>query len=152
MVKVIAPKYQSSDGQEFFTEEEAHRHEVLITLKSKYLDARHDYMQALASLQTTADGSLFNFSMLTTYYYITPGYYGKPEIADVSFYLWNCDLNDSDEAVIVQVEERNGSKVRVEYRISNLYRSRKIALKKLAEERKAWLKMLVEELESETNG
>lgn len=138
-IEQLPELYQTSDGRKYSSRKQAERHEAKITAKSKYEDARREYARTLSESQKTADGYLFDMSALGGYYYVTPGWFNMPDIRPVSFYYWNCDLNDQDETVIV--DRDNGKGTRTEYKISELYWRRKNAEKALIV---AWEKKIVE--------
>lgn len=125
------PTFETSDGREFDTKQEAERHEELTTARRTYVEARRQYTRALASSHKTADGEQFETGAMRTYYYVTKWVEYLPRIGEVSFYFWNCDIDDKDEGVIVQDESDGRNHRRVTYRISELYYHKKNALKAL---------------------
>lgn len=116
-IKTLPTTYRTSDGGEFTDRKQAERHEKMMAAKRTYEQARHEYAQALAESQRTADGVMFELTIMHTYYHITPGYFTMPELKGLDFYFWNCDINENDETVIVA---DNGGR-RIEYKISSLY-------------------------------
>lgn len=115
---------------------------------------RREFGRALARSQVTADGFTFEFGVLRTYFYVTPGYFGKPDIESVSFFGINFNFQhyeEDDRFVILQ--ERNG--VMQEYSISNLYYRRDNADIALLAAQEEWLREReeeIEELRSRLNG
>lgn len=138
-VQQLPELYQTSDGKKYSSLKQTERHEAKIAAKSKYEDARREYARTLSESQLTADRYLFDMSVLDEYYYVTPGWFSMPDIRKVSFYYWNCDLNDQDETVIV--DRDNGKGTRTDYKISELYWRRENAEKALIV---AWEKKLIE--------
>lgn len=136
--------FTTTDGKTFKTLEQANFHENLIKAKTQYEDARHDYVRALAKSFQTADGEQFDFSTLKTYYRVVD--IGKPHIQEVSFYIWHCDIDDRDNAVIRQKRESDGAWI--SYTISDLYYHRKNAELKLLEFLELWVAQQQAELES----
>lgn len=135
--------YKTTDGREYTDKEQAERHEALTAVKTAYEDARRNYAAALAESHKTADGYQFKLTGMRDYYFVTPGWYGAPEIKKVAFYIWNCDLSDNDEAAIVDTSEGR----RIEYKISALYRQKANAKKALIRTWGGWLAGLEDEYE-----
>ena len=139
-VKKVPGTYAASDGQEFDDEEEAKRHDELITARQEYDDARKKFNRVLAQTQKTADGETFDFGLFTSYYYITDYYYTQPSLKHVNFLGWNFEIDEHDDSVeISQAEGETGREHRFSCKISRLYVSKKRAEIALINALESWL-------------
>lgn len=139
-VKTVPTKFETSDGKEFDTKEEAERHDELILARKAYKDARHTLGVILARSQKTADGVPFDFSLLRDYYYISDGWASLPALRRVSFYIWNFEFDERDVFEIKQWDERGkGEQMMITYKINELYYSEREAKKALLDAQEAWL-------------
>lgn len=124
-VKKTKPVYETSDGREFDNESVAKRHDEFIKVKITYEEARKEWTRVLAESQTTADGHPFEFSMSRDYWFVTRWSGRMPSLQKVSFFSWNCDVDDNEEGSLRQLEYNGGydggSEKWVSYRISELY-------------------------------
>lgn len=140
-IKQVPTRYETSDGREYDTQQEAERHEALITAKREYEHAQKVFGQRLAETQKTADGYPFEFTLLRDYYYITPGFHEMPALVRVGFSRWKpVQLNEADELVLTSG--------RLHCRIGDLYRSPRAAEEALLTAQEAWLKERTEEVEA----
>lgn len=136
--------YRSQSGREFPSAEEADRHDQLLDRHETFTSARAAYAKALSETNRTADGQLFNLNALATYYYVVaPMGWNKPALREVSFYIWKCDIDENDRGVLNYKTEDGAW---VQYRIADLYRSRKAALIKLKEETEEYIRWMQEDL------
>lgn len=153
-VKKVPQVFRTSDGAEFDNEEQATRHEDLLDRKHKFQIAFERLGDALAETQKTADGSLFEFGVCRDYYAIAPSWVGLPRLRKIWFsYMGEnrFEINEDDEVILIHQENQS----RIEYRISELYRSEKEAKKALLaaqDERLEHLRQEVEELRAEVAG
>src|SRR6266478_1327890 len=97
-IKTKPVTYEASDGQEFENEEEARRHDDLITARQHYDDARQKFNCAVALTQKTADNELFDFKG-GTYWFVTDYYNQEPRLKRVYFLGWNFDITEYDDRI-----------------------------------------------------
>ena len=152
-IKTIVQKYETSDGRKFTDEAEAARHQALITAKDEYESARHKWVRALTATYKTADGQNFSLTKHGDYWRIANYFHDNalPTLERVSFWVWHCDINEADHAVII---ERKGEHTR-HYRISELYaseRNAKIALLAAQEKELQYMTEQVQKLRDEIGG
>ena len=138
-------QYKTSDGREFSSESEAQKHDALIVARREYEAALSKLNRLVAETKRTADGELFQFGMWRTYYYITPGFFDMPALAEVPYLGSNWDLNEYDDAVEIVTREGTEQR-RCEYRINKLYANKTKALRALVEAQAAWLKEREEQI------
>lgn len=132
-------KFKSSDGKAFDNEAEASKHDALILARDEYKTALHKLNNIVAETTRTADGQLFEFGLWETYYYVTPGFFSMPALAEVPYLGWNWDLNEYDDAVEIVVRQGNDNKQR-EFKINDLYRDKRKALRALVDAQMEWLR------------
>lgn len=79
--------YTTRDGREFYSEDEAGRHDELVEARDTLSRAQHQFGRALAQTTKTADGELFEFGLWRRYYRVVPGWQGMPSLEHLgSFY------------------------------------------------------------------
>lgn len=132
-------KFKSSDGRAFNNEAEAKKHDALILARQEYKAALRKLNQCVAETTRTADGHLFEFGLWKTYYYVTPGFFSMPALAEVPYLGWNWELNEYNDSVEIILREGNDNRVR-EFKINDLYLEKRKALTALVDAQKAWLK------------
>lgn len=138
-------KFKSSDGQTFDDETEAKKHDALILAREEYEGALRKLNQCIAETTRTADGHLFEFGLWRTYYYVTPGYFSMPVLAEVPYLGWNWDLNEHDDSVEIVLHEGNDNRRR-EFKVNSLYVDKRTALAALIGAQQAWLKERQEQI------
>jgi hypothetical protein len=131
-------KFKTTDGREFVNEKEAKKHDELIVAREQYETALRKMNRLIAETTRTADGHLFELGLWASYYYVTPGFFSMPQLAEVSYLGWNWDLNEHNDSVEIITREGNDNRQR-EYKIKDLYREKSKALTALVEAQKAWL-------------
>ncbi len=139
-------KYRASDGETFNSKAEAERHDALIVARDKYEEAEKAFGILLAETTKTADGCVFEFGWFT-YYRIIDGYYW-PQLEEVRLCLPRIAVNAGEVTIINTI---NGNYR--DYRVSDLYKSKKFAEKALAslqEDRIADYQRQVDEMKAET--
>ena len=138
--------YQSKTGRSFPTAEEADRYDRLVESKEEYERARAKYARALAETNVTADGHQFELTTLHTYYFVVePHGWSQPHLGEVSFYLWHCDVDGSNQGVILV--KRDDGEGYTTYRISELYYYESAAKAKMAESMEQFISWMQEDLE-----
>jgi hypothetical protein len=144
-VKKSPQTFQTSDGFEYDTEEEAERHEAVATAKQNYEGARDAFCRVLAESQKTADGVPFEFGVFRDYWFILE-WDGFPRLHKVCFLCMrndNFELNEGSEISLVQ--EENGR--RRTFKISDLYWNHKAAGRALLKVQAERLKEFGESME-----
>ena len=144
-VKPMPQKYATSDGREFDTEKDASIHEKLMEAQSKYKDARAEYSRLLWRTKKTADG--VGFDLTKWDYWFIRSVFQFPSLDRVSFYGWNCELDDEDDDVVIYRQQTNEDTRIQRYKISELYYDSAAASAALLKVREEWLQDRKEEVE-----
>jgi len=126
MQKNTKTTFTADDGKRFDNAEDAKRHEALASAKDEYETSKKAYAKLLWNSQKTADGIQFNLTCSGEYFFLREGI-SIPSIHRVSFFGWNCTLNEDDETVIIQEETRHAETRHHTYKISELYKMEKSA-------------------------
>lgn len=136
-VKPVPRKFETSDGQEFDTKEEAERHDKLTEAKAEFDTAQRKLLVAFAETCKTADGHAFEFGW-HKYSYIDQ-FIGWPNLREIEFWrAWDqqfrIDTENDDELILIKSEPDRSSHWltrNYEFRISDLYHDRAEALNAL---------------------
>ena len=132
-------KFKSSDGKQFDNEAEATKHDALILAREEYKTALRKLNSLIAETTRTADGRLFEFGIWGTYYYVTPGFFSMPALAEVPYLGWNWDLNEYNDSVEIVLREGNDNRLN-HFKINDLYRDKRKALAALVDAQREWLR------------
>lgn len=138
--------YKTQDGREYANEKDALKHERLKELREKYDNAKHVYAKALWETQVTADGKPFDLAVWRNYYYVSPGYFGKPNLKEIHFYTWSMELDEDDILCIRYHEDTTNGRQWTSYKINELYSSRVLAEYALVDALLEWLRERTEEI------
>lgn len=138
MAVIEQREFTASDGKKFKDKGEAEKHDALATARAEYNTALRNLNQRIAETTRTADGYLFQFGVWKTYYYVTPGFFDMPRLAEVPYLGWNWDLNEYDDAIEIVTRESNEQRHHA-YKIGELYTDKKKGIAALIEKQKAWL-------------
>lgn len=132
--------YRTSDKREFLDKADADRHELLIEARTAYQNAREVFGRLLSDQQLTADGERFDYERWRDYYWITPGWNGRPELEAVSFgYGTQFDFEDHTDAPEITLKRGAAKNDTRTYRISDLYSSQTKAEAALLIAAETWL-------------
>lgn len=126
-IKQIQQSFRTSDSEEFKTQDDAEKHEAVLTAKENFETAAREYGEAMLDEAVTADGERFELSSMCDYYHINTNYFGMPNIRQVSFYLWNCHYDLRDGLTISQQLENKYHS----FAVKELYRHEKNAKRAL---------------------
>lgn len=138
--------YKTQDGREYTNEKDALKHERLNELEEKYDNAKTNYAKALWETQNTADGKPFDLGVWKNYYYVSPGYFGKPTLREIHFYVWSMHLDEDDILNIRYHEDTTNGRQWTNYKISDLYSSKLQAEYALVDALREWLQERTEEI------
>lgn len=90
-VKQVPQIFKTSDSEEFDSQDDAERHEAVLTAKEIFETAAREYGEAMLGEAVTADGERFDLALSCQYYYIAGRYGGgMPRLQSTYFYRWNC--------------------------------------------------------------
>ena len=145
MVNKIEEKYQTRDGEEFSSIEDAQRHEAVLVAQDVFEDAQRNFAQVLLENTKTADGELVTIGGGAKLYCVQQGVY-RPSMFEVDLWWRFLGVDDySDDPVIVYhhpVSGAHGDRGPRKYKISEMYAHRKNAVERFIElkrEHIAWL-------------
>lgn len=128
-------EYFFAKGKQFDTRIEAERFEEFIEAFDNLRHARLRFAAAVAGMERTADGELFEVSVLRDFYFVSVDQRGWPSIGKISFCFWNIDVEREDCLVIVDESKGDCRK----YPIKELYaRYQNAELRKLELMKKAY--------------
>lgn len=131
------PKFITSDGCEFDTEDGAERHEELVAARDEYERARLAFGRALARTQTTADGHPFDLGIWAKYWRVRPGWAGVPDLERMNW-MWGGKFDfcqRGDELVLIE----KGAVPPREVPINEIYATRREADKALLIATEEWI-------------
>jgi hypothetical protein len=148
--------YRTSDGREFDQKADAERHDALVEARRAYQDAREVFGRLLSAAQLTADGERFDYTRWREYYWITPGWNGRPELEAVSFgYGTTFGFDYHSDRPEITVQRGGATRDTRTYQVSELYSSQAkaeaallVAAEKWLEEQKAAIERLREKVET----
>ena len=84
-IKTKPQVFETSDGQEFSTAEDAERHEALVTATKAFDEARTGLLRAMADKVRTADGELMDPRRWGDFFYLV-GWGPERQVQRVAFY------------------------------------------------------------------
>lgn len=139
-VKEKKTVYETSDGREFTTKEQAEKYEALLTAKRKFDSASEELAKLLLGSQKTKDGEPFQFRVWRSYW-VLRNYCGqRPYVEEVRPHFHEIYLDEDCEASfcmkISGYDDRrvhNHERVLKTYRVSELYASEPKATRALIE-------------------
>lgn len=109
--QIDATHFKTDDGMIWPTIDDAATHETRMQLEAAYNTARREFGEFLASTQKTADQHPFTFHEFTDYYYVMPGWAGRPQIQSVAFGAdsnrgWGWSWTEEGEFIIRARDDR----------------------------------------------
>src|SRR3990167_9584838 len=138
-ITMIDPKFQTTDGLEFPSKEDAQIHQDLIDAKVSYETAFFRYTKKLSEIEKTADGKPFMFKTWETYWYLNDfSFHRVPLLEKIEIGMSNASLDFNESGKIYLVYRREPTQCR-HYKIDELYVSEMEAKKALIKAREKFL-------------
>lgn len=134
--------YKASDGSEHATEDAADRRSVLVEAQRQFESAAKAVSRSLGATAMTADGEPFEMGGWASYWYVSPGWGGMPQLLQKRCYSFDAEvrLDHREECLILRCLEGEGSRREYrDYEINTLYKSEQKAREALVKACDEWL-------------